>query len=160
MKAEHIEKQECLRCRHEWFPETPKRPSVCPACNSPKYDTLPRRPEHGWMVRCRWQDYPPANGTGYARLALRRYGRAGLECHITPCKPQHPGALKVPDAKECDAGVKRAWRRWIISYIAGRPWYLETGGLRGRRPTMAALHRLVVRRAERDGVVPKDLSKA
>ena len=155
-----IEKKECKRCGHTWWPDTPKRPSVCPACNSPNYDTLPRRPDHGWLVRCPWQDYPPADGESYARLELQRYGRAGIECRVLPCEPTCPGAMKVPDASDCDAGKKRAWRRWIISFIAMRPWYLETGGLRGRRPTMAALRRLVVNQAEQGGLVPKDISKA
>lgn len=25
---------ECLRCKHTWYPRTPKKPKLCPSCKS------------------------------------------------------------------------------------------------------------------------------
>jgi len=33
----------CLRCNHKWIPRVPKKPKVCPSCNSPYWDK-----ERGW----------------------------------------------------------------------------------------------------------------
>jgi len=37
-----IKKLTCLRCNHEWIPNTDKLPKVCPKCHSPYWNT-PRR---------------------------------------------------------------------------------------------------------------------
>ncbi len=37
-----METLKCLRCNHEWYPRSPKKPKQCPACNT-KYWDRPRR---------------------------------------------------------------------------------------------------------------------
>lgn len=37
---ETIERLNCLRCNHSWFPESFKLPKVCPKCNSPYWNKL------------------------------------------------------------------------------------------------------------------------
>lgn len=41
-----MRKLKCLRCQHEWYPRTPKKPKVCPVCkrknwNEEKKDAKP-----------------------------------------------------------------------------------------------------------------------
>lgn len=35
---EAIEKKECKRCGHQWWPKVPGRPFVCPKCHVPRWD--------------------------------------------------------------------------------------------------------------------------
>lgn len=35
-----MKKLKCLKCRHEWYPRSPKRPGVCPKCKRKNWDTV------------------------------------------------------------------------------------------------------------------------
>ena len=37
-----MEKLKCERCKHTWYPRTPKKPKVCPSCKTP-YWNEPRK---------------------------------------------------------------------------------------------------------------------
>lgn len=41
-----IERLNCLRCGHEWWPRSESKPVSCPKCHSP-YWHMPRRAEMG-----------------------------------------------------------------------------------------------------------------
>jgi hypothetical protein len=40
--SEEIEQLYCHRCKNTWYPRTPEKPKVCPACKSPYWD-IPRK---------------------------------------------------------------------------------------------------------------------
>ena len=37
-----MEKLNCVRCKHSWYPRTPQRPKYCPKCKQSKW-TIPAR---------------------------------------------------------------------------------------------------------------------
>jgi len=34
-----MKKETCLRCGHDWYKRTPKKPKVCPKCKTPYWDS-------------------------------------------------------------------------------------------------------------------------
>lgn len=35
-----IEELECLKCGNKWYPRTPKKPKMCPACKSRSWEKM------------------------------------------------------------------------------------------------------------------------
>jgi len=34
-----LPRYDCKRCGHEWIPRTDKKPTICPSCKSPYWDS-------------------------------------------------------------------------------------------------------------------------